>query len=87
MEQLVLEVLRSNSTDTFDNEHAHTREFLHGDGWEGVHDEGALLRALFCLLMWEVLFMPVPNVFISAFQDAPLDLYFASFYTSRYAHW
>ena len=58
-------------------------EHVEGGGWEGLHDEGAVLRSLFCLLMWEVLFASVPDVFVSAYQDAPLDLFFPCFYKNR----
>jgi hypothetical protein len=52
-------------------------------GWEGVHDEGCLLRSLFCMLMWDVLFSPHPDVFLSPYQDSPLDLWFGTFYSTR----
>ena len=45
-------------------------------GWRGVHCEGDLLRALCALLLWEVVWSAPapPNVFLTPFQDAPLDL-------------
>ena len=43
-------------------------------GWRGVHDEGATLRTLFALLMWDVLFADVPGAFVGPCQTAPLDL-------------
>ena len=58
--------------------------YVDGGGWEGFHDEGSVLRSLYCLFMWEVLFTSVPNVFVSPYQDAPLDLFFSSFYDNRY---
>eukprot|EP00884_Botryococcus_braunii_P020868 jgi/Botrbrau1/7465/Bobra.0095s0003.2 len=42
--------------------------------WTGVHSENGVWSTLFGLLMWEVLFMPVPDVFRNPFQTAPLDL-------------
>lgn len=47
-------------------------------GWWGVHDEGTVLRTLFGLLMWEVIFLDddrlVPGAFLSSYQSGPLDL-------------
>ncbi|KAL2651124.1 hypothetical protein R1flu_019252 [Riccia fluitans] len=54
-----------------------------GGGWEGVHCEGGVLLTLFGLLMWDVLFADVPDVFQSPFQAAPLDLNTELFYPSR----
>ncbi|KAJ8902989.1 hypothetical protein NDN08_006306 [Rhodosorus marinus] len=51
--------------------------------WNGVHCEGSIVRALFPLLMWDVLFCNVPDVFRTPFQDAPLDLGTEDFYLSR----
>lgn len=39
-----------------------------------MHSENGIWSMLFGLLMWEVLFMPLPDVFRSPFQTAPLDL-------------
>lgn len=53
-------------------------------GWNGVHDEGASIRFIFCLLMWEqALFADVSDVFQTPYQDRPLDLMTESFYESR----
>eukprot|EP00952_Eustigmatos_sp_NYUAD-ZCMA_P010786 44029-Eustigmatos_ZCMA.PRE.1 len=52
--------------------------------WWGVHCEGSLLRSLFSLLFFEQLFADVPGVFISPYQDAPLDLHQPwQFYANR----
>ena len=74
----MLELFNSPSVDD-----VNIAEYINGGGWEGYHDEGTMLRSLFCLLMWEVLFTSLPNVFVSPYQDAPLDLYFSSFYEHR----
>lgn len=79
VERLVLEHFHCPSMDD-----VAFSEAIGGGGWEGFHDEGAVLRSLFSLLMWEILFTSLPDVFISPFQDAPLDLFFPSFYESRY---
>ncbi|CAM9719348.1 unnamed protein product [Chrysoparadoxa australica] len=53
-------------------------------GWHGWHCEGSHVRTIFALLCWDMLFMPVPNVFQTLYQDAPLDLdYYPFFYCSR----
>eukprot|EP00887_Chlorella_sp_A99_P003277 scaffold9.g3277.t1 len=64
-------------------------------GWRGLHSEGGIWATLFGLLMWEVggmtgagrdwqvLLLPVPDVFRSPFQTAPLDLDTDAFYPAR----
>ncbi|KAI7839720.1 hypothetical protein COHA_006524 [Chlorella ohadii] len=54
-----------------------------GGGWQGVHSEGGIWATLWGLLLWEVLFMPVPDVFRTRFQTAPLDLDTPLFYPAR----
>ncbi|GAQ79898.1 VRR-NUC domain containing protein [Klebsormidium nitens] len=54
-------------------------------GWEGVHSEGGVWCTLFGLLMWEVLFADVADVFRTPFQTAPLDLDTDAFFPSREA--
>ena len=49
----------------------------------GTHAEGGIWATLFGLLMWDVLFMDVPDVFQTAFQTAPLDLGTIVFYPTR----
>lgn len=53
------------------------------DGWKGFHSEGGILRTLFALLMYDVLFAYVPNVFQTPFQTCPLDLHTDAFYPTR----
>jgi len=51
------------------------QEYATRGGWRGVHDEGSLLRSLVFLLAWDVVFNDsVPGVFLSPYQDGPLDL-------------
>eukprot|EP00897_Mesotaenium_endlicherianum_P008066 jgi/Mesen1/7288/ME000373S06360 len=52
-------------------------------GWEGAHTEGGVWHTLFGLLLWDALFAPVPDVFQTPFQTAPLDLRTDAFYTAR----
>lgn len=54
-----------------------------GGCWQGVHSEGGIWMTYFGLLMWDVLFADVPDVFQTSFQTAPLDLRTDSFYPSR----
>jgi hypothetical protein len=56
-----------------------------GGRWKGWHCEGSILRSLFGILMWDVFFQDVPNVFYTPYQDQPLDLlYGRAFYENRY---
>lgn len=52
-------------------------------GWKGFHSEGGILRTLFGLLFYDVLFTYCPNVFQTAYQIAPLDLHTDAFYGTR----
>lgn len=49
----------------------------------GIHAEGGIWSTLFGLLMWDVLFAPVPDVFRNQFQTAPLDLPTPAFFPTR----
>lgn len=52
-------------------------------GWKGYHSEGGIVRTLFGLLFYDILFTFVPNVFQTPFQTCPLDLHTDVFYPSR----
>lgn len=54
-----------------------------GDGWQGWHCEGSIVRILYGLLMWDVFYLPRPAVLLTPYQDAPLDFPYPSFYQSR----
>ncbi|KAF7806971.1 fanconi-associated nuclease 1-like protein [Senna tora] len=54
-----------------------------GGKWQGVHTESGIWLTIFGLLMWDVIFADVPNVFYNRFQNAPLDMGTDSFYTVR----
>ncbi|KAJ1258223.1 hypothetical protein BS78_10G058700 [Paspalum vaginatum] len=54
-----------------------------GGGWQGTHSEGGIWMTIFSLLMWDVMFSDVQDVFQSKFQTAPLDLETDDFYKSR----
>jgi hypothetical protein len=50
---------------------------------QGWHCEGSVLRSLFGLMLWDEIFSDQPDVFLTPYQDAPLDLCFPSFFRSR----
>lgn len=52
-------------------------------GWKGYHSEGGIVRTLFALLFFDIIFLYVPNVFQTAYQSCPLDLHTDSFYPTR----
>ena len=54
-----------------------------GGGWIGWHCEGSPVITLFGILFWKVIFANIPNVFLSPYQDAPLDLKFLDFFHNR----
>lgn len=37
-------------------------------GWQGVHTESGIWLTIFGLLMWDIIFSDVPNVFCTRFQ-------------------
>uniref|UniRef100_A0A0G4FDX5 Fanconi-associated nuclease n=1 Tax=Chromera velia CCMP2878 TaxID=1169474 RepID=A0A0G4FDX5_9ALVE len=53
--------------------------------WRGRHGEGAVLRELFGVLLFEILFGEggPPDVFLTPYQQAPLDLATEAFYSCR----
>ncbi|XP_010326919.2 fanconi-associated nuclease 1 homolog isoform X1 [Solanum lycopersicum] len=60
-------------------------QYYAGEGgrWQGVHTESGIWLTIFGLLMWDIVFADVPNVFRTKFQTAPLDLETDSFYEVR----
>ncbi|CAN6172712.1 unnamed protein product [Urochloa humidicola] len=54
-----------------------------GGGWQGTHSEGGIWMTIFGLLMWDVMFSDIQDVFQSKLQTAPLDLETDDFYKSR----
>lgn len=54
--------------------------------WAGVHYvENSLMKALFGLAFWEVIFAPVPGAFHNAYQSVPGDMYDSAFAERRRA--
>ncbi|WOH07871.1 hypothetical protein DCAR_0727305 [Daucus carota subsp. sativus] len=54
-----------------------------GGGWQGIHAESGVWLTIFGLLMWDIIFTDMPNVFRNLYQTAPLDMDTDSFYESR----
>lgn len=60
--------------------------YRHVLGYKGYHSEGGILRCLFGLLFYDILFETyIPNVFQTAYQTCPLDLHTDAFYTARFS--
>ncbi|KAL6249024.1 hypothetical protein RBB50_004087 [Rhinocladiella similis] len=59
--------------------------YRHVLGYKGYHSEGGILRTIFGLLFYDILFFNpyIPNVFQTAYQTCPLDLHTDSFFSSR----
>lgn len=56
--------------------------YLH-DGYVGFYSENGIWKALFALLFWDVIFMPLPEVFFNPFQRGPVDLFTPEFRSKR----
>eukprot|EP00268_Persea_americana_P059824 TRINITY_DN7387_c0_g1_i9.p1 TRINITY_DN7387_c0_g1~~TRINITY_DN7387_c0_g1_i9.p1 ORF type:complete len:975 (-),score=160.16 TRINITY_DN7387_c0_g1_i9:347-3271(-) len=54
-----------------------------GGGWQGVHAESGIWMTIFGLLMWDIIFADIPDVFRTSFQTTPLDLDTDRFYMAR----
>ena len=81
VEDYVLSVIKmSEMTD----ESSEFIDALLGGGWRGWHCEGSLIRSIFGLLMYDIIFADdIEGVFYSNYQSRPLDLYDSSFYCNR----
>lgn len=53
------------------------------EGWKGFHSENSIVTTLFATLFFDILFLPIPGVFQTPFQTAPLDLASDAFYPAR----
>ncbi|KAK8866168.1 hypothetical protein IAR55_001319 [Kwoniella newhampshirensis] len=58
-------------------------EWWEKKGYKGFHSESSILTTLFTLLMWPILFHPLPGAFETPYQTAPLDLGEDTFAPSR----
>lgn len=50
-----------------------------GGGWQGVHTESGIWLTIFGLLMWNIIFADVPNVFYNRFQVRFIERVFKHF--------
>ncbi|WVW82586.1 hypothetical protein I302_104597 [Kwoniella bestiolae CBS 10118] len=60
-------------------------EWWEDKGYKGFHSESSILTTLFTILMWPILFSPLPGAFETPYQTAPLDLGEDTFAPSRSA--
>lgn len=58
-------------------------DYVQTDMYFRYHSEGSILTTLFGLLLWPVLFHPLPGAFETPYQTAPLDLGEDTFAPSR----
>ncbi|KAI6127692.1 VRR-NUC domain-containing protein, partial [Pisolithus croceorrhizus] len=54
-----------------------------GQGYRGIHCETRMITLIFGLLFWDIIFAPIPGVFETPYQAAPLDIAEDSFFYSR----
>lgn len=58
-------------------------EYYKKKGFKGLHCENGVVRMIAVLLFWDVIYAPIPGVFETPYQMAPLDLTSDAFYESR----
>ncbi|KAG1207403.1 hypothetical protein G6F68_007571 [Rhizopus microsporus] len=58
-------------------------EYYAKKGFKGLHAENGIIRMIASLLFWDILFAPIPGVFETPYQTAPLDIRSDAFYESR----
>ena len=51
-----------------------TLQYYNLKGWKGLHNEGKIVRTIFVLALWDIIFDKVEGAFETPFQIAPLDL-------------
>jgi hypothetical protein len=52
-------------------------------GYSGFYSENGIWKALFALLFWDIMFMPLPEVFFNPYQRGPADLFTNEFRIKR----
>ncbi|KAH9832914.1 VRR-NUC domain-containing protein [Rhodofomes roseus] len=52
-------------------------------GFRGFHCEGRVVKTLFGLLLWDIIFANIPGAFETPYQHAPLDIVEDTFYYTR----
>jgi len=59
-------------------------DYYKGIGFDkGLHHEGSTFFTLFCIFMWDIVFMKVADVFRNKYQTLPLDFFTKDFYLTR----
>ncbi|MBL6692278.1 MAG: VRR-NUC domain-containing protein [Pseudomonadales bacterium] len=58
-------------------------EYYRGLGFDAYYVENALMRSLFGLCFWDIIYAPVKGAFFHPFQRGPADLYSPDFVASR----
>nr|CAI5855479.1 unnamed protein product [Callosobruchus analis] len=78
---------KDGSSSYFSVENIALQHYIDECGYtDGEHCEGGIVKALFNLLFWDIIYnpkRPVPATFISKLQDVPLDFYTTYFYQNR----
>ncbi len=59
------------------------RAYYQNLGYESYYVENSLMRSLFGLCFWDIIYAPVSGVFFNPFQRSPIDLYTPDFVDSR----
>ena len=59
------------------------RAYFQGLGYESYYVENRLMRSLFGLCFWDIIYAPVSGAFFNPFQRGPVDLYTPDFVESR----
>ncbi|KAI9287445.1 VRR-NUC domain-containing protein [Umbelopsis sp. AD052] len=57
--------------------------YYNKNGYKGFHSENGIIKTMFGLLFWDILFTPFPDVLETPFQTAPLDLPTDAFFIGR----
>ena len=53
---------------------------IDGGSWTGLHCENSMFKLLFSLLMWDVIFADIPDVFQTPFQGNISTFFFFFFF-------
>jgi hypothetical protein len=59
------------------------RAYYQGLGYESYYIENTLMRSLFGLCFWDIIYAPISGAFFNPFQRGPVDLYTPDFAESR----
>jgi hypothetical protein len=59
------------------------RAYFQDLGYESYYVENSLIRSLFGLCFWDIIYAPVSGAFFNPFQRGPVDLYTSDFVDSR----